>query len=131
MTQTDERRPVGAPNGPAEDTSRIGQPAAFRADVPADPAGWLDGYDSGEAVGRTLGYVAGHRDGYDRGRADGYDVALAEVEALESEWRDAMNKQAVRTVLARGDYAELAERRGQPERAAAQRELLRANGVVA
>ena len=91
---------------------------------------WLDGWDSGRAVGDTEGYARGHRTGYGKGREDGRAEALAEVEARESAWLDAVNRRTVGTVLARGDYAALCELRGEPGRAARQRAILSGRGVT-
>jgi len=119
---TNESRPVGA-------APEAWLPEAIVLE-PADIHLYLDGYDTGEAVGRTLGYADGHVAGYDKGTADGHEQALAEAEADLDSWRDAMVRRASALAAAAVPYDQLAERRGQPERAARQRELLRANGVT-
>ena len=91
---------------------------------------WLDGWDSGRAVGDVEGFTRGHRAGFDTGDAHGYARAMAEVEARESAWLDAVNRRTVGTVLARGDYAALCELRGEPGRAARQRAILSGRGVT-
>lgn len=123
MTQTDERRPRGAPNGPGGDITTV--PAL--ADSAAD---FLAGYDCGEAAGELRGEVRGWRDGYAAGRAEEAAERDAVDEATESAYFDATNKALVRVLTSRPSYADLADLRGEPERAARQRAILAANGVT-
>jgi len=125
---TNERPAAGGASEAWRPESMIRLDAAL-ADVGARLL-WLDGWDSGRAVGDTEGYARGHVAGYDRGRSDGYDVALAEAEADLDQWRDGIVRRASALAAAAVPFAELAERRGQPERAARQRELLRERGVT-
>jgi len=67
-------------------------------------------------------YGLGYRDGIEAGRRQ-----------LEDEWRGTYEVSAAvaRQVAQRGSFDELAERRGQPERAARQRAILAERGVTA
>ena len=96
---------------------------------PEDPAQFFAGYDCGEAVGELRGEVRGWRAGYVKGLEDGRAEALAEVEAEESARIDAANRAFVARHASRPAYDELADRRGQRDRAEAQRRILRERGI--
>lgn len=67
---------------------------------------------------------------YEIGFLDGVSAGRRE---LEAEWRGRMEVSAAiaRFIATQPSYAELAERRGQPERAARQRQILAERGVSA
>lgn len=92
---------------------------------------YLDGFDAGRALGHSEGWVLGRREGHRDGYLDGTaDLA----ERLDRDFRDAqteLNKAVVEQIARRGSYALMAERRGQHQRAARQRQLLAQNGVTA
>lgn len=67
------------------------------------------------------GYRSGWQDGYTKGRAD----EEAELARLQ---RSAVA--VTRAVAQAGSFADLAERRGEPERAGRQRELLAERGIA-
>jgi len=119
MNPNDERRPVRAPHGPAEDIYSVPDHAAF-----------LYAFDCGENVGELRGETRGYRDGFADGDAHGHARAMEEVEAAESAWRDQIVRSASRLVTSRTPFAELSERRGEPERAERQRRLLAERGVT-
>lgn len=60
-----------------------------------------------------------------------HGIALGRQQ-VEDEWRGRMEVSAAiaRQIAARGSYAELCERRGEPERAARQRALLAERGIA-
>lgn len=82
--------------------------------------------EAAEATGHRRGYIEGHKDGY----AAGHEAARLEHAEAEREWFGALNHEVVRRTVNTPPYAELAERRGEPERAERQRELLAARGVI-
>ena len=108
-------------------------------------AAWLDGYDTGEHVGSTLGIRDAWKEGYDAGHAAGIEAGRRPYDAELDAAADAHSAR-VRADLAqnRPAYDELCDRRavmadehGHAEgaaveraRAARQRWLLRQNGVV-
>jgi len=67
---------------------------------------------------------------FEAGRAEGIEAGRRQ---LEDEWRGTYEVSAAvaRQVAQRGPFDELAERRGQPERAARQRAILAERGVTA
>lgn len=69
-------------------------------------------------------------DWYEAGVVQG--IAIGRQQA-EDEWRGRMEVSAAiaRLVAARPTYADLCDRRGEPDRAARQREILRDRGVAA
>ena len=104
---------------------------AAGTDIGIDPAAWLAGFDSGRAVGELEAEVRGRRDGYAAGRADEADERDRADEIELEAWRDQVNRTASALVASRTPFDQLCERRGEPERAAAQRRLLAARGVTA
>jgi len=93
-------------------------------DLSTPAAAFLSGFDCGRAVGHqegwAAGFVEGHQDGDRRARED-----------IEREWRGqlAVSAAVARMVATAGPYADLAERRGEPHRATAQRALLADRGI--
>lgn len=112
---------------------------------PLVTAAWLAGYDTGQHIGTTLGTRAAWTEGYDAGHAAGIAAARRQADA-EAELAADEHAARVRADLAqnRPAYDVLCDRRaamadeqGHAEsaavhrgRAARQRWLLRANGVV-
>jgi hypothetical protein len=88
-------------------------------------ATFLEGFDCGRAVG--------HHEGWCEGYVVGYDVGDEQARlAVEEEWRGRMAVSAAiaRQIANAGPYADLCERRGEPERAEAQRQLLAERGII-
>ena len=98
----DESTPKGAHEIPAPASAPS---VADGSDITAE---WLDGYELGLIHGDPIGYQRAHDEWH----------ARAEVSAA-----------VARLVSQAGPYADAAERRGQPERAAAQRALLAERGI--
>ena len=119
MTQTDERRPLGAPNGPGEDNTTV--PA-----IVAGASEFLAGYDCGVAVVELEAEARGWRAGYAAGRAD----EAAERDAADAAAAEVAHRRHAAFLASLTPYDELAERRGMPEAAARQRAILAANGVT-
>jgi len=108
-------------------------------------AAWLDGYDTGEHIGTTLGTRDAWKEGYDAGHAAGLEAARRQLDA-EAEVAADAHSARVRADLSQNRiaYDELCDRRaataaehGHAEsaaveraRAARQRWILRQNGVV-
>lgn len=95
-----------------------------------DPAPWLDGYDCGHAVGHTEGYRQGHIDGYTAGWADAQAAAADARDQAEREHATEENRRLVARLTNTRPYADLAELRGQHDRAERQRRTLRERGVA-
>lgn len=136
-------------------------PATLAVGPTSDPqvfAAWLDGYDTGEHIGTTLGTRDAWKEGYDAGHAAGIEAGRrqldAELEAVadahSARWRADLQASANRPA-----YDELCDRRAannderareaksadvqrglaegaavERARAARQRWILRQNGVV-
>ncbi|MEV0891424.1 hypothetical protein [Promicromonospora sp. NPDC050262] len=112
---------------------------------PLVTAAWLDGYDTGQHIGATLGTRDAWTEGYDAGHAAGIEAARrqldAEAEAAADEHRSRVHADLRQD---RPAFDELCDRRAatadehghhetaavERARAARQRWLLRANGVV-
>ena len=91
---------------------------------------FLAGYDCGEATGYALGHCAGYAEGYERAVTEMTPVLTEAIDAHLRDCSTVTNKAVVDLVLNRGDYADRAERRGQPERAARQRQTLMERGLA-
>ena len=96
-----------------------------------DPRSFLCGYDVGENVGLTRGHIMGHRQAYAMGLEDGAALNAAQLDAERREDQAALNRALVEQVIRRGNFAEAARKRGQPERASRQEWLIETNGVTA
>ncbi|MFJ3403454.1 hypothetical protein [Promicromonospora sp. NPDC090134] len=118
-------------------------PATGRTYDPQVIAAWLHGYDTGESIGTTLGTRDAWTEGYDAGHAAGIEAARRQAEAAEAAYweqyradlRASANRRAFDELCDR--RAAMADEHGHAEaaaveraRAARQRWLLRANGVV-
>ena len=115
-------------------------PATGRTYDPHVIAAWLHGYETGEHIGATLGTRDAWAEGYDAGHAAGIEEARRQLD-VEAEAAADAHRARVHADLA---YDELCDRRaatadehGHAEsaavhraRAARQRWLLRAHGVV-
>lgn len=106
-------------------------------------AAWLDGYDAGQHIGTTLGTRDAWKEGYDAGHAAGIEAARRQAEVAEAAYWEQFRAD-LQASSNRPAFDELCDRRaamadehGHAEaaavhraRAARQRWLLRANGVV-
>ncbi|MGW2093370.1 hypothetical protein [Promicromonospora sukumoe] len=112
--------------------------------MPSTPAEWfLAGYDCGHAVGRDLGTRDAWKEAYDAGHAAGIEAARRQAEADELAHHERVRAE-LRASANRPAFDELSDRRAatadehghhetaavERARAARQRWLLRANGVV-
>ncbi len=129
---TRERRP-GRGGADSEDV-QAGSPNSStirpQPDGPRARDAFLAGFDCGEHVGRTLGELDGWRAGYAAGRADGRAEALAEVDERQATRDDALVRSIAATAARGVPFADLCDRRGQHNRADAQRRALRERGVA-
>lgn len=119
MIQTDERRPAGAASGPDGDVLTV-------PSVPDRAADFLAGFDSGRAVGRLEGTDRAWRQGYEVGRA----AEAAERDAADAAEDEVAHRRHAAFLAGLTPYDELAERRGEPERAEAHRRLLAERGIA-
>lgn len=98
--------------------------------TPPDPASFLPGYDCGHAVGHTEGYRLGHIDGYAFGYRQGIDEAHTHQQADDDAWYDEQCRKIANYAATTPPYADLADRRGQHDRAEAQRATLRERDIA-
>lgn len=95
-----------------------------------DPHSWLDGFESGHAVASMEAYRQGHVDGYGLGYRQGLEAAeRADVENREA-WFTEQYRQLAHFLTSIPPYADLAELRGEHDRAERQRQILRERGVA-
>ena len=104
-----ERRPAGAPSEARWPESSVPEPTHAGADDAPLTREYLEGYEAGLIYGDVIGYQRAHDEWH----------ARAEVSAA-----------VARQIANTPSYAELAIRRGQPARAAAQVATLIRNGVT-
>lgn len=119
--------------------------AVSRSTDPLVFAAWLDGYDTGEHVGTTLGTRDAWKEGYDAGHAAGIEAARRQLDAEAEAAADAHSARVHADLRQnRPAYDELCDRRAasadehgyaesaavERARAARQRQILRENGVV-
>ncbi|WP_369370759.1 hypothetical protein AB1046_18505 [Promicromonospora sp. Populi] len=136
-------------------TTTAAPTATGRTYDPQFIAGWLDGYETGEHVGTTLGTRDAWKEGYDAGHADGIEAARRQLD-VEAEAAADAHSARVRADLAQNrlPYDELCNRRAANDderareaksaavqrglaegaaveraRAARQRQILRQNGA--
>ncbi len=93
-------------------------------------ADFLAGFDAGRAVGRLDVVASSWRAGYSAGRLDEAAERDAADEAERSRFLDTCNRDIVRTLTSRPSFADLADLRGEPDRAAAQRAILVERGIA-
>ena len=117
--RANERRPAGAASEACGPESSLPDPVDDRTD---DTIPTLAAMTPHARVIALAYFEAGRAEGIEAGRRQ-----------LEDEWRGTYEVSAAvaRQVAQRGSFDELAERRGQPERAARQRAILAERGVIA
>jgi hypothetical protein len=119
----DERPALGG-------ASQAGRPATkITPTTDIAPESFLGGYDCGEAAGRLTGEVRGWHAGYADGLATGRALALAEIDAARDAEIEALDRALSGWLATTPAYDELAERRGEHDRAETQRRILRERGL--
>lgn len=86
----------------------------------------LDWFDAGDEAGFLRGLQEGYRAGYDAGRSD----EASAREAVDEASRAAAHRAHAAFLARLTPWDELAERRGEHDRAARQRALLAARGIA-
>ncbi len=96
---------------------------------PLDPRSWLEGFESGHAVGSMDAYRQGHIDGWGTGYRQGLAYGEWATRTEQEAWFDKANKGLASFLAKVPPYIDLAELRGEHERAEKQRQILRERGI--
>ncbi len=130
MIRADERRPTGAASEAWRPAASVPQIDLEQINTGVVMADFLAGFDAGRACGRLDVISGAWADGYRSGRLDESAERDAADEAEYAAEMDEFNKRLVKALASVPSYAELADRRGEPDRAAAQRAILAERGIA-